>query len=158
MIPLSAVEQLRSIGQVGPELLDAVIAYLGDGNEWAAERLAREPGWVIDSALRSSSAKVFAAHLAQLDSYEIADLRLGKKTDALLEEAATLHKQVDRYAYGAPSIRFSESDIDQARAAGVLGELENHAARGMTMIVPCGWLCDWRPCVAWGCAIPDGWP
>ena len=125
VIPLSAIEQLRSIGHVSPELLDAVIGYLGDGNEWAAERLAREPGWVIDSALRSSSAKVFAAHLAQLDSYEIANLRLGKKTEALLEEAATLHKQLDRYAYGAPSIRFSESDIDQARAAGVLVEFEN---------------------------------
>ena len=125
VIPLSAVEQLRSIGQVSPELLEAVIAYLGDGNEWAAERLAREPGWVIDSALRNGSSKVFAAHLTQLDSYEIADLRLGKKTEALLDEAATLHKQLDRYAYGAPSIRFSESDVDQARAAGVLVEFEN---------------------------------
>ena len=103
VIPLSAVEQLRSIGQVSPELLEAVIGYLGDGNEWAAERLAREPGWVIDSALRNGSSKVFAAHLTQLDSYEIADLRLGKKTEALLDEAATLHKQLDRYAYGAPS-------------------------------------------------------
>lgn len=125
VIPLSAVEQLRSIGHISPELLGAVIGYLGDGNEWAAERPAREPGWVIDSALRSSSSKVFAAHLNQLDSYEIADLRLGKKTEALLEEAATLHKQLDRYAYGAPSVRFTESDVDQARAAGVLVEFEN---------------------------------
>jgi ParB/RepB/Spo0J family partition protein len=125
VIPLSAVEQLRTIGQVSPELLEAVIGYLGDGNEWAAERLAREPGWVIDSALRSGSSKVFAAHLTQLDSYEIADLRLGKRTEALLDEAATLHKQLDRYAYGAPSIRFTESDGDQARAAGVLVEFEN---------------------------------
>jgi hypothetical protein len=111
VIPLSAVEQLRSIGEVSPELLDAVIGYLGDGNEWAAERLAREPGWVIDSALRNGSSKVFAAHLTQLDSYEIADLRLGKKMEALLDEAATLHKQLDRYEYGAPSIRFCESDV-----------------------------------------------
>lgn len=101
-------------------MLDAVIAYLGDGNDWAAERLAREPGWVIDSALRNGSGKVFAAHLAQLESYEISDLRLGKKTEALLEEATTLHKQLDRYAYGAPPVRFTESDVDQARAAGVL--------------------------------------
>jgi hypothetical protein len=124
-IPLNAVDQLVSIGRVAPALLEAVISYLGDGNEWAAERLAREPGWVIDSALRNGSSKVFAAHLAQLDSYEIADLRLGKKTEALLDEAASLHKQLDRYAYGAPSIRFAESDVDQARAAGVLVEFEN---------------------------------
>ena len=43
------------IGQVSPALLDALIAYLGDGNEWAAERLASEPGWVLDAALRDSS-------------------------------------------------------------------------------------------------------
>jgi ParB/RepB/Spo0J family partition protein len=125
VIPLSAVEQLRSIGQVSPELLEAVIAYLGDGNEWAAERLSREPGSVIDSALRNGSSKVFAAHLTQLDGYEIGDLRLGKKTEALLDEAATLHKQLDRYTYGAPTVRFTESDVDQARAAGVLVEFEN---------------------------------
>jgi hypothetical protein len=125
VIPLSAVEQLRSIGQVSPELLEAVIGYLGDGNGWAAERLSREPGWVIDSALRNGSSKVFAAHLTQLDSYEIADLRLGKKTEALLDEAATLYKQLDRYTYGAPAVRFTESDVDQARAAGVLVEFKN---------------------------------
>jgi len=125
VIPLSAVEQLRSIGQVSRELLEAVISYLGDGNEWAAERLSREPGWVIDSALRNGSSKVFAAHLTQIDGYEIADLRLGKTMEALLDEAARLHKQLDRYAYGGPSIRFSESDVDQARAAGVLVEFEN---------------------------------
>ena len=61
----------------------------------------------------------------QLDRHEIADLRLGKKTEALLDEAATLQKQLDRYAYGAPTVRFSESDVDQARAAGVLVEFEN---------------------------------
>ena len=44
---------------------------------------------------------MFAAHLSQLDSYEIADLRLGKKTEALLEEAGKLRKQTDRYACGA---------------------------------------------------------
>jgi ParB/RepB/Spo0J family partition protein len=125
VIPLSAVEQLRSIGQVSPELLEAVIAYLSDGNEWAAGRLAREPGWVIDSALRNGSSKVFAAHVTQLDGYEIADLRLGKKTEAMLDEAATLHKQLDRYSYSAPTVRFTESDVDQARAAGVLVEFEN---------------------------------
>jgi hypothetical protein len=52
IIHLSAVDQLRAIGTVAPELLDAVIAYLDDGNAWAAERLAREPGWVLDAALK----------------------------------------------------------------------------------------------------------
>ena len=50
VIALSAVDQLRAIGAVAPALLDAVIAYLDDGNAWAAERLTREPGWVLDAA------------------------------------------------------------------------------------------------------------
>jgi ParB/RepB/Spo0J family partition protein len=51
VIALSAVDQLHAIGTVAPELLGAVVAYLDDGNAWAAERLAREPGWVLDAAL-----------------------------------------------------------------------------------------------------------
>ena len=55
-VALSAVDQLRAVGSVSPVLLDAVIAFMADGNEWAADRLAREPGWVLDSALRASDA------------------------------------------------------------------------------------------------------
>jgi hypothetical protein len=126
-IALSAVDQLRAIGQVSPELLEAVIDFLADGNEWAAERLTREPGWVLDSALRDGRRKVFAAHLTQLGSYDIDQLRLGKKIEALLEEATTLHKKLDRYAYGMPAFRFSDEHVDQARAAGVVIEFERAA-------------------------------
>jgi hypothetical protein len=77
---------------------------------------------VLDSALREGQRKVFAAHLSQLGSYEIAELRLGKKIEALLEQAATLHKKLDRYAYGTPAFRFSDEHVDQARAAGVVIE------------------------------------
>jgi ParB/RepB/Spo0J family partition protein len=123
-IALSAVEQLLAIGQGAPELLDAVIDYLADGNERAAERLMREPGWVLDAAIRDGDRKVFAEHLAYVNSHEVAELRLGKKTEQLLEQAAQLHKQLDRYAYSGPTIRFAEIEVDQARAAGVLIEFE----------------------------------
>src|SRR5450755_2940032 len=129
-IALSSVEQLRAIGTVSPELLDAVIAYLADGHEWAAERLAREPGWVIDAALRDSGTKVFAAHLHQVDGHGLAALKLGKKTEALYQRAGELAKQLDRYAYGT-TIRFSDAEVDQARAAGVTIEFE----RGWPLIV-----------------------
>ncbi len=129
-IALSSVEALRTIGTVSPPLLDAVIAYLADGNEWAAERLAREPGWVIDAALREGSAKVFAAHLSQVDSHELAGLKLGKKTDALFDRARELTKQLDRHAYQT-TVRFSDAEVDQARAAGVTIEFE----RGWPLIV-----------------------
>jgi hypothetical protein len=125
VIHLAAVDQLRAIGTVAPELLDAVIAYLDDGNAWAAERLAREPGWVLDAALtHSSNGKVFAAYLHSASAREIAELRLGKKTERLYADAEKLHKQLDRYAYGPSPVRFTDADVDQARAAGVLIEFD----------------------------------
>ena len=126
-VALSSVEQLRAIGAVSPELLDALVAYLADGNEWAAERLTREPGWVLDSALRSGNSKVFAAHLGgRVDSHEIAELRLGKKAEAAYERAGELTRALDRYAYHV-DVRFDDSDVDQARAAGVVIEFERSA-------------------------------
>jgi ParB/RepB/Spo0J family partition protein len=125
VIHLAAVDQLRAIGQVAPELLDAVIAYLDDGNAWAAERLTREPGWVLDAALtHAGSSKVFAAYLHSASAHEIAELRLGKKTEQLYADSEKLHKQLDRYAYGPPQVRFTDADVDQARAAGVLIEFQ----------------------------------
>jgi hypothetical protein len=125
VIALSAVYQLRAIGRVSPGLLDAVIAFLADGNEWAAERLAREPGWVLDSALRDGNVKAFAAYMNQASAHEISELRLGKKTEELYVEAERLHKQITPQG---PAIRFTEEDVDQARAAGVLIEFERGAA------------------------------
>jgi hypothetical protein len=129
-IALSCVEQLRVIGQVSPQLLEALIAYVADGNQWAAERLAREPGWVIDAALRESDSKVFAEHLTRVDAREVTALKLGKKTEALYGRAVALARQLDRYAYGA-DVRFTEAEVDQARAAGVAIEFE----RGAPLIV-----------------------
>jgi ParB/RepB/Spo0J family partition protein len=122
LIPLAAVDQLRQIGKVSPALLDTVISFIADGNEWVAERLAREPGWVIDSVLRRGDSKVFAAHMTQVDSHQLPHLKLGKKTDALVQEAIEIHRNLDRYAYGSPAFPFAEEDVDQARAGGVLIE------------------------------------
>src|SRR5205807_5843347 len=90
-------------------------------------RLARQPGWVLDAALGERSPKVFAAQLTQVDSYELAELKLGKRAEGLVQEAIGLHKQLDRYSYGSPPFRFSDEDVDQARAAGVLIEFEHSA-------------------------------
>jgi hypothetical protein len=125
VIHLAAVDQLRAIGKVAPDLLDAVIAYLDDGNAWAAGRLTREPGWVLDSALtHSGDGRVFAAYLHSVSAREVAELRLGKKTGQLYEQAEKLHRQLDRYAYGPPPVRFTDADVDQARAVGVLVEFD----------------------------------
>ena len=105
-----------------------MIAFIDDGNEWAAERLGREPGWVLDSALRDAAPKVFAATPDPGRLLRASALRLGKRTDELVEEATTLHKQLDRYSYGSPPFRFAEEDVDQARAAGVVIEFERSRA------------------------------
>jgi hypothetical protein len=127
VVPLSAVDQLRSIGTVSPALLDVLIEYLGsdpDGQTWAASQLLSDPGYILGNALRQTDRKVFAAYLHQLDLREVDELRLGKKAAEQLEEAEKLHKQISQYAYGPPQIRFTEQDVDEARAAGVLIELE----------------------------------
>jgi hypothetical protein len=130
IIPLAAVDQLRSIGAVAPDLLDAVVAYLDDGNAWAAERLTREPGWVLDAALtHAGDRSVFAAYLHSASAHEIGELRLGKNTEQLYAEAEKLHRQIDRYAYGPPQVRFTDEDVDRARAAGVLIEFDGPADR-----------------------------
>jgi hypothetical protein len=72
----------------------------------------------------SGDGKVFAAYLHSASAREIAELRLGKKTEQLHEQAEKLHKQLDRYAYGPPQVRFTDEDVDQARAAGVLIEFD----------------------------------
>jgi hypothetical protein len=48
----------------------------------------------------------------------------GQETEQLYAEAEKLHRQRDRYAYGPPQIRFTDADVDQARAAGVLIEFD----------------------------------
>ena len=72
VIHLAALDQLRAIGAVAPELLE-------HGNAWAAERLTREARLVLDAALtHAGNSKVFAAYLQSASTHEIADLRLGK--------------------------------------------------------------------------------
>ena len=125
VIPLSAVEELRQIGQVSSQLLDLLVEHVAsDDGRWVARELASDPGRALGEALRHSQSKVFAAYLNQLHPREVEELRLGKKTAELLAEAEKLHKQVSEYAYGPPTIRFGELEIDQARAAGVLIELD----------------------------------
>ncbi len=84
---------------------------------------ARCPIRVGLHALRDRPGDVRATYLTTANARELAPLKLGKKTEALLAEAEKLHGQIERYAYGPPAIRFTVDDVDQARAAGVLLEV-----------------------------------
>ena len=95
-----------------------------EDGRWVARELATDPGRALGEALRRTRSKVFAAYLHQIPHGAPEELRLGKKTEKLLAEVENLHKQVNEYAYGPPTVRFTDTEVDQARAAGVLIELE----------------------------------
>jgi ParB/RepB/Spo0J family partition protein len=124
VIPLSAVDRLLAIGRVSSRHLEVIVEFLASGPDGGVlGRLSSDPGRVLGQALRERGKGEFAAYMNAISANEAAALKLGKKTEQLLGEAAQLGKQLDRYAYGPPTIRFGEQDVDQARAAGVLIEL-----------------------------------
>jgi hypothetical protein len=125
-IPVSAVDALLAIADVSPQLGEALVASISRG-EVAGSQLVNNAGWAIGQALRDAGKDTFGAYLNTVHPNDLNSLRLGKKTDALVAEGEKLHKQVDQYAYGPPTIRFTDADIDQARAAGVLIELDGSA-------------------------------
>lgn len=72
-----------------------------DQNHWAADRLSREPGWVLGQPMREGKVAAFGAYLNQAGPHELDALRLGKKAAAQLAEAERLHRLLDRYALRA---------------------------------------------------------
>jgi len=123
-IPVSAIDSLLAIGEVSAPIVQAVVDAIA-ATTIGGSQLLSNPGWAIGQALRDAGKDTFGAYLNQLHQGDLKSLRLGKKTDALVTEAEQLHKQVDRYAYGPPTIRFTPADVDQARAAGVLIEFDS---------------------------------
>jgi hypothetical protein len=125
-IPVSAVENLLELRAVSEPLADAAVQSIASG-DYAGAELARNPAWAIQQTLQCAPKGVFAETLSTVQIHTLGRLRLGKKITALVTEAEALHKQVESYAYGPPSFRFAETDVDQARAAGVLVEFaESH--------------------------------
>jgi ParB/RepB/Spo0J family partition protein len=123
-LPVSAVATLTQIAEVSAQLCDAAVAPVAEGHIRGTQ-FASDPGWAIGHALRDPACKAFAAFLGTLSHHDIGELRLGKKADAAYAEADELHNKLVPYAYGPPSIRFGEAEVDQARAAGVLIEFEH---------------------------------
>lgn len=122
-IPVGAVDSLLRINAVALALVEAVATAVRD-EIVPGSQLQGNLGWALGQAMRHTETKQFAVYLDQVNMRDVESLKLGKKVDAALEEAEKLHKQLDQYAYGPRTIRFTEADVDQARAAGVLIELE----------------------------------
>jgi hypothetical protein len=81
---------------------------------------------VLDAALLETDGKVFAAHLSRIDSHDVTALRLGKKTEALTRTGSSSPASWTATPR-APTSAFSEVEVDQARAAGVVIEFERYA-------------------------------
>ncbi|MCA1680106.1 MAG: hypothetical protein LC777_14725 [Actinobacteria bacterium] len=126
-IAVSAIDNLLAIGEVSAPIVRAVVDAIAT-QQIKGSQLLSNPGWAVGQALRDAGKDTFGAYLNELHQGDWKSLRLGKKTDALLTQAEQLHKQLDRYAYGPPTIRFTQSDVDQARAAGVLIEFDSGPA------------------------------
>lgn len=124
-IALSAIDDLLAVGAVSPTLLDAVVFHIGE-NPSDGRQITGNLGWLIRQVVRRGD--LFVAYLNTIDGQHIERLRLGRKATELYTRAETLHKQLEHYAYGPPTIRFTTEDIDQARAAGVLIEPSEGAA------------------------------
>jgi len=125
-IPLSAIDNLLAIATVSPAITQALVDAVA-ADKFAGAQIAGNPGWAIGQALRHAGAAAFGAYLNQVHPGDLPALRLGKRTEALVAKAEQLHKQLDRYAYGPPQIRFADTEVDRARAAGVLIEIERSA-------------------------------
>ena len=119
-LALAAIDPLRAIGAVSADILDVVVNHLHGGG-WGAERFVREPGYVLAEALRMS--ETFGAYLHEISGREIETLKLGKRASAQYEEIVALDKKLTGYGYNQPRVPFTDEDVDQARAAGVLIEL-----------------------------------
>ena len=104
-IPVSAIDVLLAISDVSPAIAEALVATIADGSV-AGSQLLNNAGWAIGQALRDAGKDTFGAYLNTVQHRDLKSLRLGKKTDALVAEAEKLHKQVEQYAYGPPTIRF----------------------------------------------------
>jgi ParB/RepB/Spo0J family partition protein len=123
-LPVGAVASLQKIAAVSPQLCEAALRPVAEG-AIDGDQFASNPAWAIAHALSEGAEGVFAAYLSSLGAHDVQELRLGKKALAAYAEAERLYRQLDRYAYGPPQVRFSSDEVDQARAAGVLVEFEN---------------------------------
>jgi ParB/RepB/Spo0J family partition protein len=122
-LTLAAVEPMRTIAAANPALLDAVVEFIGEyAEEMAPDDFAHRPLSILMAAVEETELDVFAAPLGEVPLKATEVLPDDEPTQALIAEAGDLHKQLHRFSYNGPHIRFTEAEIDRARAAGVLLE------------------------------------
>jgi hypothetical protein len=128
-LSLSCIDVLRQIAEVSRPIQQLVVEYLDhDDTAWARDRLEGEPGWVIGQAIQAvGTSKTWAGYMTGFGTRDVAELNLGKVAEQHIAEVDKLCKELNPYAHASQLVRFIDAEIDQARAAGVLIELEHGA-------------------------------
>lgn len=125
-IALSAVEAMRTIANANPALLETLLDFMreyeheGQG-ELEADDLATRPLALLLLAVEDCESDIFLASLSEVPVQQADALQLDEPTLALIDEATTLNQRLLGYPR-PPRFRFSEAEVDRARAAGVLLE------------------------------------
>ncbi len=127
-LSLATVDPMRMIAQANPVLLDAVVDFIGhDEVELAPDDFAHTPLSILAAAVEATELDVFAEPLGEVPLRNTDLLPDDEPTLALIAKARELHKEIHRFSYGDPHIRFTQADADRARAAGVLLEYGEEA-------------------------------
>jgi ParB/RepB/Spo0J family partition protein len=128
-LTLATVDPMRTIAQASPALLDAAIEYITEhAGELEPDYLTHRPLMLVAEAAATREEDIFAVPLDEVPLRDQPSLvPQDEATVALIAEAKELSKQLNPYSYFPPTIRFTEAEIDRARAGGVLLEFGEEA-------------------------------
>ena len=121
-IALSAVDVMRTIAHANPALLEALLDFVREyEGELEVDDLATRPLELLLLAVEDREGDVFLASLSEVPVQQADALQLDEQTLTLIDEATKLNQHLLGWSQ-PPRFRFSETDVDRARAAGVLLE------------------------------------
>jgi hypothetical protein len=101
-IALSAIDPLRAIGTVSPPLLDALIAFLAEGNEVGFRASSVRAGmgaatWLDAAGVRPKVASVLMGHFTAARQPGAAPITLTRYTHALPADVERARGQLNAY-------------------------------------------------------------
>ena len=95
------------IGVVIPKDVDDIVHAVAVCRRHRAPILGRGGGTGLAGQCCNTAVVFVVARMDVIDDYDITELKLAKKASEQYAKARELHKQLDRYAYGGPRVRFS---------------------------------------------------
>lgn len=128
-ISTRSVDLLLTIHDRAPALCKYILKAIANPKDDTAtgEKLARHPAQMLEWLKRYRSAKMpFIGDAPKLSREDVAALRLPERWTALVNEISRLQAKTKGYGSGWFDVTLNDLEIGQARAAGVLLELERN--------------------------------